>query len=198
MREIFLSASVPLKGRKYFKGSDPVLIHAAVRSFAMLALGRRHIVWGGHPTITPMLWAACESVGVEYAKWVTLYQSMYFRDDFPKANAHFRNVQFIDKKKSRAASLLTMRSTMLRRPGIEAAVFIGGMEGIVAEYRLLQELKPTAQVVFVGAPGGAARILAQNRRHETDLLSTNFTKLLSERLRIDPADKRDGQLGEGL
>src|SRR5947207_7693613 len=130
MKEVFLSASVPAKGRKYCRSSDPVLIHAAVRAFAMLVLGRRRIVWGGHPSITPMLWAACESLGVKYAKCVTLYQSLYFDEFFPEANAHFRNVKYVKKAKTKTASLYAMRVAMLRRPAIEASVFIGGMQGI--------------------------------------------------------------------
>src|SRR5688572_16956118 len=177
MREIFLSASIPARGRKYFRGADPVLIHAAVRAFAMLVLGRRHIVWGGHPTITPMLWAACESLGVKYAKSVTLYQSQHFKDDFPRANENFRNVVYVPKKRSRAASLSQMREQMLARPEIEAAVFIGGMEGITHEFSLFRRLKPKKPYVLVSAGGGAARYLAEKRSEDKEFRSTNFIRL---------------------
>src|SRR5260221_13032138 len=126
MKEIFLSASVPIKGRRYYEDSDPVLIHAAVRAFATLVLGRRRIVWGGHPSITPLLWAACESLGVQYSRCVTLYQSSYFKADFPIANERFRNVIHVRREGGRARSLFAMRVAMLERSRLEAAVFIGG------------------------------------------------------------------------
>src|SRR5258705_4522652 len=39
-------------------------------------LGRRLLVWGGHPAITPMIWAAANDMGVDYGAWVHLYQSL--------------------------------------------------------------------------------------------------------------------------
>ncbi len=64
MGAIFLSASVPVPGRgTYYQSADPFLIQFAVRELITAALGRRLIVWGGHPAITPMVWAACEDLG---------------------------------------------------------------------------------------------------------------------------------------
>lgn len=193
MMEIFLSASVPIKGREYFDGSDPLLIHSAVRALATLALGRRHIVWGGHPSITPMMWAACESLGVSYAKCVTLYQSKEFRDFFPEENAHFRNVRYIRKRKNTIASLLAMRAAMLRRPKLEAAVFIGGMLGIIQEYELFKEFHPNKVCLFVSSPGGAAAALAarQPAYFGEDKNSTNFTSLYIKALEISPSERRN-------
>ncbi len=192
MKEIFLSASVPIKGRKYFTGADPLLIHSAVRAFAMLALGRRRIVWGGHPSITPMLWAACESLGVKYAQCVTLYQSLYFEEMFPEENARFRNVKYVQKRKTLAESLLAMRAAMLQRRAIESAVFIGGMEGIADEYLLFRKFQKAKPCLFVAAPGGAARAIAFSNGYKVreDPAPTNFTKLYIEKLGIDPTEKR--------
>jgi len=48
MEAVFLSASVPVKGRGvFYKDADPFLIQLAVREFLMASLGRRLIVWGG-------------------------------------------------------------------------------------------------------------------------------------------------------
>lgn len=58
IKRIFLSASVPRVGRGNFhESADPFLIQFAVRELLTVALGRRQIVWGGHPAITPMIWA---------------------------------------------------------------------------------------------------------------------------------------------
>ena len=95
---IFLSASVPDPRRspKYFSTADPIAIGAAVSALVYVTLGRRLLVWGGHPAITPMIWAAAEDMGVDYAAWVHLYQSRLFQDEFPAENARFQNVTYID------------------------------------------------------------------------------------------------------
>ena len=85
MTAIFLSSSIPVGGRRnFYETADPFLIQSAVREFVTLVLGRRMIVWGGHPAITPMVWAVCEDLGVDFANAVVLYQSGYFADIFPK------------------------------------------------------------------------------------------------------------------
>jgi hypothetical protein len=194
MNAIFLSASVPVIGRgTYFQTAEPFLIQLAVRELMTLALGRRRIVWGGHPAITPMVWAVCEDLGVNYADAVVLYQSRFFEELFPEENKHFANVKFIDSVEGdKAASLLIMRRTMLSRSDLEAAVFIGGMEGILAEHALFQDLHPSATVFAVPSPGGAARQLAYtlDRPSEADITNVDFARLFYERLGIDPNEQR--------
>lgn len=159
---IFLSASVPVPGRgTYYQSADPFLIQFAVRELITATLGRRLIVWGGHPAITPMVWAASEDLGVDYGRAVVLYQSTFFKDVFPEENKRFGNVQYIDHVPgNKEASLLRMRQAMLSRDDLSAAVFIGGMEGIAAEHDLFVRYHPQAEVLSVAAPGGAARDLA--------------------------------------
>jgi hypothetical protein len=194
MNAIFLSASVPVIGRgTYFQTAEPFLIQLAVRELMTLALGRRRIIWGGHPAITPMVWAVCEDLGVNYADAVVLYQSRYFEELFPEENKHFANVKFFDAVEGdKEASLLTMRRAMLSRPDLEAAVFIGGMEGILAEHVLFQELHPSAKILAVPSPGGAARQLAQTlgRLSEADITNVDFARLFYERLGINPNERR--------
>ena len=194
MKAIFLSASVPVIGRSdYFNTADPFLIQTAVRELMTLALGRRRIIWGGHPAITPMVWAVCEDLGVSYADAVVLYQSRFFEELFPKENKLFRNVMFFDSVEGdREASLLTMRRAMLSRSDLEAGVFIGGMEGILAEHSLFTELNPSSKVIAVPSPGGAARQLAQtlDRLSEADIADVDFARLFYKRLVINPADAR--------
>jgi hypothetical protein len=190
MNAIFLSASIPVIGRgDYFQTADPFLIQTAVREFLTLALGRRRIIWGGHPAITPMVWAVCEDLGVNYADAVVLYQTRFFEELFPDENKHFANVKFFDAVEGdKEASLLTMRRAMLSRSDLEAAVFIGGMEGILVEHSLFTELNPSAKVFAVPSPGGAARQLAQTLHHlsEADITNVDFARLFYEKLGINP------------
>lgn len=97
MKKIFLSASIPVQSRgDYFESANPFLIQFAVRELLTVCLGRLQIVWGGHPAITPMIWAICEDIGVEYANAVILYQSKFFDEQYPEENKHFNNVIYVD------------------------------------------------------------------------------------------------------
>jgi hypothetical protein len=163
MAEIFLSASVPVIGRgRYHETANPFLIQIAVRELVMAVIRNHQIVWGGHPAITPMIWTICQDLGLDYSRSVVLYQSTFFRDMFPEENAHFGNVVYVDAvREDRETSLLRMREAMLSRPGLRAAVFIGGMEGVEAEHEIFRRYHPLEKILLVPAPGGAARLLAQ-------------------------------------
>lgn len=155
---VFLSAGVPdpLRGPLYAETANVVAITSAVAALVHVTLGRRPLVWGGHPAITPMIWFMAQEVDVDYGKWVTLYQSSFFEDEFPEDNEHFRNVRFTEKKgEDREASLLEMRERMFSETQFAAAVFIGGMGGIVAEFEMFRNLQPTAKVLPVMSTGGA-------------------------------------------
>lgn len=193
MSSIFLSASVPVPGRgKYYESANPFLIQMAVRELLTVALGRRRIVWGGHPAITPMVWSVCEDLGVRYSDAVVLYQSRFFEDIFPRENAHFANVQFVDAvQNDRTLSLQAMRKAMLSREDLDAAVFVGGMEGILEEYELFVGLHPKSKVVTVAAPGGAARDLAvQLQLSQAALRAIDFSDLFWRALEISPLEQR--------
>ena len=194
MNGVFLSASVPVPGRgNFYETANPFLIQTAVREFVTTALGRRLVVWGGHPAITPMVWAVCEDLGVEFAKAVVLYQSSFFKDIFPEENKRFGNVVYVDAMPGdREASLLRMREAMLSRKDLEAAVFVGGMEGILAEYELFAKFHPKAKVVTVPAPGGAARQLAEKLGGSSaaGLRNVDFAKLFHLELNVAPNDPR--------
>ena len=190
MKEIFLSASVPTAGRGNFdETADPVLIQFAVRELVTVCLGRRRIVWGGHPSITPMVQAICADFGQEFDAPVLLYQSAYFEGQFPKENRFFETVIVPAVQGDLKASLSLLRRAMLSRP-IVNAIFIGGMDGIYEEYELYHDLhRADAVALPLGAPGGASKDLAI-RHADRDLDRVDFARLFYERLRIDPNEPR--------
>ena len=194
MNAVFLSASVPVIGRgNFYETADPFLIQSAVREFVTVALGRRLLVWGGHPAITPMIWAVCEDLGVSYAKSVILYQSKFFADVFPEENKRFGNVEYVDAvSENREESLLRMRKQMLSRDDLSEAVFIGGMEGIFEEYTLFTQIHPKAKILAVPAPGGAAKQLAESLgvKDEKHLQNVDFAKLFHVELNVAPNEPR--------
>jgi len=161
---IFLSAGVPdpKRGPEYAATADSVAIGAAVSALVHITLGRRLLVWGGQPAITPMIWVVAHDIGVDYGRWVRLYQSKHFKDEFPEDNERFQNVTYTaDIEGDREKSLLVMRERMFSEHVFKAAVFIGGMGGIVQEYELFRRLQPQASVIPIVSTGGATLEVAQ-------------------------------------
>ena len=82
VKNIFLSASVPLKERdpKFFETADVIAIRDAVIALASTVLANKeyHLIWGGHPSITPLITLVLERYGLKMSDRVTLYQSMEF------------------------------------------------------------------------------------------------------------------------
>jgi len=155
---IFMSASVPLPGRApYDQDCEPQMIQSAVSALATVALGRKTIVWGGHPAITPMLWASAQDLGVQYATAVCLFQTKFIpKEDFPEENKHFANVTYVDAVDSDLAkSLLAMRTAMLKSAEFDAAVFIGGMEGVQREFHIFRSFHPETPALPIGTTGSA-------------------------------------------
>ncbi|BBP71392.1 hypothetical protein PHLH6_33960 [Pseudomonas sp. Seg1] len=186
MGAIFLSASVPLVDRgSYHETANPFLIQCAVRELVISVIRQHKIVWGGHPAITPMIWSICEDLGVDYSDTVILYQSRFFEDRYPEENDHFQNVVFTDAKPEGIdASLLLMREKMLSRDDLVAAVFIGGMEGVESEFELFRKFHPTAKVLPIPSPGGAALDLAKNHGYFSgaDLNNVDFAQIFHTHL----------------
>jgi hypothetical protein len=181
MDAIFLSASVPIAGRgHYHETSNPFLIQCAVRELVISVIRTHRIVWGGHPSITPMIWSICEDLDTNYANSVVLYQSRFFNDRFPEENVRFGNVVFTDLvDEDREASLTLMRQTMLAREDLVGAVLIGGMDGVEAELAMFQQFHPNAFIVPVAAPGGAALDIAIRAAGEqqVDIYDVDFARL---------------------
>lgn len=179
---------MPLPESAHYETANPFLIQFAVREFLTVCLGRRTIVWGGHPTITPMVWAVCEDLGVSYAQAVHLFQSRHFENDFPIENERFRNVTFIAAGTDRTDSLSLLREAMFKG-NFESAVFIGGMEGVRDEHRMFSERHPYARTIALETPGGASALLrGEIGRHS----GMDFARILQKALGIRPDESRRG------
>ena len=60
-----------------------------VRALATVIIPNAHLVWGGHPSITPLIRYILERMDVNINEYVTLYQSLYFMGKFPVENIIF-------------------------------------------------------------------------------------------------------------
>lgn len=196
---VFLSAGVPDPSAEHYVGpADTVAISAAVSALLQVTLGRRRLVWGGHPSITPMVWAFAESMGVEYADWVVLYQSLFFRDEFPDETEKFRNVVFTDRVDGdQSASLGVMRNRMIEETEFAAAVFVGGMQGVRDEYDLFARKAPQASILPIMSTGGAAAALGESIGADR-IFATNldYVALMYDQLGIDPNERRYARVAD--
>ncbi len=95
-------------------------------------------------------------------KHVILYQSLFFKTRFPPEVSEFEEVRFIDAVDGDLdASLTKMRGAMIGARNFDAAVFLGGMEGVEIEYDIFRRLHPNRPAYPVASTGAAARILSE-------------------------------------
>lgn len=160
LKSIFLSASIPLKERhpKYFETADIIAIRDAVIALATIVLPKHKLVWGGHPSITPIIYYVMERLNLDIQEHVTLYQSKYFEQLFPENNNKFKNVILTENTGEIQSSILLMRRKMFSENDYAAAIFIGGMNGIEDEFKLFSEFHPNALLLPIASTGAASKI----------------------------------------
>ena len=182
---LFLSASVPVAGRadgKYLATADIIAIRDAVIALASVVLPRYHLIWGGHPSITPLIANVLRHSNKEVNSSVTVYQSGYFVKEFPKENKDVEHVVVAESLGERVSSLDLMRRRMVIENDFAAAVFIGGMDGVEDEYKMFVESHPEAKVFPMASTGAAALMLydansdAFNERLKNDMAYASLFK----------------------
>ncbi len=217
MKNIFLSASIPLPERhpKYYDTADMIAIRDAVIALTTIVLPHHRIVWGGHPSITPLIYFVIERMIVNNLKrddWqiklseeeqhvldtnlksqiqnhITLYQSLFFKDRFPEDNEKFENIVFTENVGDIHSSIQLMRNRMLTENKFAAAVFIGGMDGVEVEFNMFREIHPEAILLPLASTGAATKIVYDNllpERHQNERLVKDYGYMsLFQKLLID-------------
>lgn len=200
-RHVFLSAGIPVD--EYPGDADRDEIVAAVRaavSGVFLAGGR--LLFGGQPDIVPLVLDVSQDLaGRDPAKEdsqprVTLYQSELYADVLPAeverlTVAGLARVEMTEaaagdlpERGRNARSVTLMREAMLSKENDPiAGIFIGGIDGIRAEFSQFQECFPERPVYVFGAPGGEARQLALAETHKTS--ASPIARRLAESDRYD-------------
>lgn len=161
---VFLSASVPdpLRDAKYFETADVTSIREAVRALTMVVLMRSHLVFGGHPAISPLIVVAARQLGRQDR--VHIFQSEFFRDVVPPESLTFPWITWTPRVDGdRSPNLLLMRERMLDSAVYSAGIFIGGMDGVEEEFELFKQRHPQVPAYPVASTGGAS--LELWRRH---------------------------------
>lgn len=162
LKNIFLSASIPLPERdaKYIESADIIAIRDAVIALTTTILPKHRLVWGGHPSITPLIYYVMDKLKMDIQNHVTLYQSKFFEEFFLKDNDKFNNVILTNNiDNDREKSLKYMRDRMFSESDFSAGVFMGGMEGVEDEYELFVQKHPNAIIIPVVSTGAATKII---------------------------------------
>ncbi|MDO4726393.1 MAG: hypothetical protein Q4A56_04125 [Porphyromonadaceae bacterium] len=165
MKNIFLSASIPLPERdeKYIGTADIIAIRDAAIALTSVVLPHHRLIWGGHPSITPLIYYVMEKLNLNIQEHMILYQSRFFEKYFPKDNNKFENIVFTDIiDNDREKSLKMMREKMIENE-FSAGVFIGGMEGVEEEYDMFIKKHPNALVLPIASTGAAAKKIYDER-----------------------------------
>lgn len=178
LKNIFLSASIPLKERhyKYYNTADIIAIRDSVIALASLVLPKYRLIWGGHPSITPIIYYVLEKYKIDIQSHVKLYQSEHFEKIFPIENKEFETVVITEDLGELKPSLRLMRERMLGENTFEAGVFIGGMDGIEDEYTLFRELNPRSIILPIASTGAASRIIFDSLLPDDEAKEERFLK----------------------
>jgi hypothetical protein len=191
MQAIFLSAGIPDQPERgpYLDVSDPIAIRDAVRALAATALTLGYeLIFGGHPAISPLVWQVAQSLDKLAA--VVIYQSREFEQLIPPEARRIPNFVWTESGRDREHSLQIMREQMLASPRFACGIFIGGMDGVEAEFDLFRRHHPSAPAIPLFTTGGAAKFLWQRddaglspalhgRLHDTRHYQSLFRELLS-------------------
>lgn len=190
IKNIFLSASIPLPERdaKYIDTADIIAIRDAVIALSTVVLPHHRIIWGGHPSITPLIYFVMKKLDLNIQEHVTIYQSRLFEKFFPDDNNKFKNIVLTDAvENDRDKSLYHMRERMLSESDFSAAVFIGGMDGIEVEYQMFKEKYPNALMLPIASTGAATKIvydtiLLDEQKHERFVKDYGYMSLFQKYL----------------
>jgi hypothetical protein len=190
MIDVFISASVPYEHRhpRFFKTADVLAIREALKSLIEVVLPIGRLTCGGHPAITPLLALFVREAGLN-AERVTIFQSQLFAMEYPPELAAFVNVRTVEQVgDDRKKSLLLMRERMLASRRFDAAVFIGGMEGVIEEARMLAARSPGTIMLPIATTGAAAEEIYASGNYPPDL-RTELTYSTLFRRHLRPAKR---------
>ena len=183
-RQMFLSASIPIKGRVPFDGDiQTKRIRDAVLALVTVCKDRdMELVFGGHPAISPLVHHAAESLGVIDSIWI--YQSRFYEHLMPEEAKKFRRLIFTPKEGDRLESERTMREQMLdpHRWNYQIAFFVGGMEGVFIEAGMFGTKYPNSPMIPLRETGGAARLMEPSQ-------NPDFQKTFPLGIIVEPKEK---------
>lgn len=189
MNTIFLSASIPTKGREFFDSANPLVIRDAIVAFTRVCLEYNiRFFFGGHPAITPLVYQIASNFkGGNVEVPISVYQSEWFRELAPKEVDYFKNIVWTPKQDTLEDSVALMRNSMFEdNKQFCCAVFIGGMKGILDEAERIQANYPKVRLLPIAGTGAASKVLYNKLHLDNEILKQDvdfisvFRKILLE------------------
>ena len=179
--KIFLSASVPDPNRhEEYSGDIKVsAIRDAIVAFTTICADWKiPFYFGGHPAISPLIYSVAKKYE-DGTKQIKIYQSSFFKGKTPKEVAYFDNISWTPMiQGDLKASVEKMRDVMFNEnPDTVMAVFIGGMDGILQEYKKIIQVFPQVSIVPLSSTGGAAVDVYKSAKCQNSDFSDSYAYL---------------------
>lgn len=173
---IFLSASVPTPGREYYGTEDTFAIREATIAFTRVCVEYNiPFFFGGHPSITPLIWSVAMQHVSNGLPLISIYQSKIFGEEVPKEVKGFKNVHFTEPvENDKRKSVEAMREQMFNENPVDCAVYIGGMNGVVDEYKLIKQKYQYAEHYAFASTGGASVDIYNEVGNINDMLESDY------------------------
>ncbi len=193
-RRVLLSASFPsgVRGERFTPYDADAVADAVTALVGAVLAANGRLVFGGHPTITPLVLRVAADHGAREV--VDVYQSDQFQDRITAPTRELERQGFgriiatPDRGDLRENLALMRRQMIEGSPDLVAALFIGGMEGILDEFDGVGDLRPSVPRLPVVAPGGAAARLSAGRADGRPLPPEVTTWLRSPRYPLVAAE----------
>jgi hypothetical protein len=157
--------------KRYVDAARPVQVRSAVVALtrSLLMRGKR-LVFGAHPAISPIVLSVAHDLQPEGTEpRIIIFQSQYFESELPASTLHLASweagllvftpvVQVKGKARDawRGPSLALMRKLMVSVPNLQGAIFVGGMEGVMAEADAFRAANPGKPIIPLASTGSAA------------------------------------------
>lgn len=184
-RRVFLSAAMPSDAEEVELARTTLSRFVVGLTQALVDLGAV-LVFGGHPSVTPLVHQALAHLNGPHAGHVELHLGRYWRGDgltIPvkvREGPVYQHVFWHGDGADAAADVSAMRDGMICAD-LDAAVFAGGKTsgyigpkpGVIDEFERFAGLGAAKPSFVVGLAGGAARtIKGKERREDIALMST--------------------------
>lgn len=175
-RRVFLSASIPDPSRWNGPFDAFAITDAVVALARALFTAHGGLVTAAHPTIAPLILYVARELPEfrERDPSVLVYQSRLFEDVLPAETEELAAGGLAELRWTAAApneepqpgrwdrSLELLRAQMLDETDPVAAIFVGGMDGILQEFEFFRRRYAERPTYALTRPGGAASGLVNN------------------------------------
>lgn len=166
-----------MPGREFYGTEDVIAIREAVMAFTKVCM-EKHLpfYFGGHPAISPLIWEVARDYSPkDFKSLIKIYQSSEFVGKTPKEVDFFENIVWTKKGRTITESVDLMRMQMFNENQTDIAVFVGGMDGVVKECKLILNIHPSVTILPLATTGAAALQLYKTLKLKNEDFYNNYS-----------------------